>query len=320
MEVTLENSPPLIFSDPLPSIFAELTGGRYDVRLFSDANAEDYQTAKGMVIYGHHIIDGPLMDQCPQMRVISNHGVGVDHIDVEAANQRNIRVGNTPGCLDASTADMTMALMLSVARNIVAGDRFARSEQFTHYDPAFMIGQEVSGAMLGIIGMGRIGQQVARRAAAFDMPVLYCNRNRRPELEASLGVQYASLDELLQQSDFVSLNCPLTPQTTGLIGERELSLMKRSAILLNLARGPVVNTDALLTALTTGEIAAAGLDVTDPEPLPRDHPLLDLENVVIAPHLGSATNRTRRRMMELTIANLDAGLNRVELPSQVSPD
>ena len=317
MNDTARDARPLVLADPLPPVFDELAGDRYDVRQFADASGDDLRLAEGMIIYGHHCIDGPLMDRCPSVRVISNHGVGVDHIDVEAAAQRNISVGNTPGCLDASTADMTMALMLAVARNIVTGDRFARSERFTHYDPAFMIGQEVSGSTLGIIGMGRIGQQVARRAAAFDMPVLYHNRNRRPDLEDSLGVGYASLDELLRQSDFVSLNCPLTPETTGLISERELKLMKPSAILLNLARGPVVNTDALLGALTSGEIAAAGLDVTDPEPLPRDHPLLTLDNVVIAPHLGSASNRTRRRMMELTLANLEAGLCGNELPCRV---
>ena len=218
-----------------------------------------------------------------------------------------------PGVSDASTADMTMALLLATARNVVVGDRFARSPEFTHYDPAQLIGYEVSGSTLGIVGLGRIGRQVARRARAFDMPVLYHNRRRDEAAERELCVTFVSFDDLLRTSDFVSLNCPLTDETTNLIGTRELGLMKSTAILLNIARGPVVDHNALYAALKSGRIAGAGLDVTAPEPLPRDHPLLALTNVVITPHLGSASNRTRQRMIEMTVENLRSGLRRAPL-------
>ena len=309
-----------ILGDGLPNLFFELTGHEFEVlALPIDGNAStaDCQRAVGVIAYSHPHIGAELMDRMPNLKVISNHGVGVDHIDVAAAEQRNIPVGNTPGCLDASTADMTMALMLAAARNVVIGDHHARCPEFTHYDPAILIGQEVTGCSLGIIGMGRIGKQVARRAAAFDMKILYHNRNRDTAAEQDLPVEYAELDTLLSTCDFVSLNCPLTAETTGLIGSREFALMKNSAILINMARGPVVNTADLYTALTTHQIAVAALDVTDPEPLPRDHPLLKLDNVIIAPHLGSASNLTRRRMMELSLDNLRAGLTGEDLPNRI---
>jgi glyoxylate reductase len=308
----------LILADPLPELFTQLSNGQYTVCSLESASTEELMAAAGIVTYGHPIIDAKLLDRCARMRVISNHGVGVDHIDLAAARARGIPVGNTPGCLDASTADMTMALLLATARNVVVGDRFARGPDFTHYDPALLIGQEVTGSTLGIIGMGRIGTNVARRALAFEMRVLYHNRQRKPEVEKELAVEYASLPDLLLQADFVSLNCPLTPATTGLIGPAQFKLMKPTAILLNLARGPVVQTEALYEALRDRQIAAAGIDVTDPEPLPRDHPLLELENLVVTPHLGSASNRTRQRMMEITITNLAAGLAGRELAFRVA--
>jgi len=211
-----------------------------------------------------------------------------------------------------------MALLLAIARNVVVGDHFARSPEFVHYDPKLLIGQEVSGSTLGIVGMGRIGKEVAKRAAGFDMPTLYHNRNRNLAAEEQYGVKYVSLDELLEQSDFVSLNCPMTAETHHLISTDELKKMKPTAFLINMARGPVVDTDALYEALTTGEIAGAGLDVTDPEPLPRNHRLLKLDNVIIAPHLGSASNRTRQRMMEITVENLIAGISGHQLPHPVT--
>jgi glyoxylate reductase len=295
--------------DGLPPALREMLGDEFEILEWDESPKSDaLSRSVGIITYGHPKVDGSLMDRTPRLKVISNHGVGVDHIDVAAAHDRNIAVGNTPGCLDASTADMTIALMLATARNVVTGDRFARSPEFTHYDPAQLIGYEVSGSTLGIVGLGRIGRQVARRAGAFEMKILYCNRRRDATAERELKVTHVSFDELLRQSDFVSLNCPLTPETTNLIGQREFSLMKSTAILLNMARGPVVNHDALVSALNSGRIACAGLDVTAPEPLPRDHPLLSLSNVVITPHLGSASNRTRQRMMEMTVQNLRAGL------------
>jgi glyoxylate reductase len=271
----------------------------------------------GLFTYGHPQIDGGLMDRMPRLKVISNFGVGVDHIDLAAARQRGIPVGNTPHVLDGATADMTFALLLAAARNLVIGDQFARSPAFTHYDPTILLGQEVHGATLGIIGMGNIGRHVAQRARGFDMHVLYHNRRRNMQTEASLGVTYASLPDLLQQADFVSLNVPLTPETRGMIGRDELAQMKPTAFLINVARGAVVDHNALLQALEQGWIAGAALDVTEPEPLPRDHPLLRLENVIIAPHLGSATHQTRRAMAQLAVDNLRAGLIGQPLPSPV---
>lgn len=307
-----------IMGDGLPESMREMLGSEFEILEWDEsAGSPALSRAVALITYGHPRVDGDLMDRTPNLKVISNHGVGVDHIDVAAARERSIPVGNTPGCLDAATADMTMALMLATARNVVVGDHFARSAEFTHYDPSQMIGYEVSGSTLGIVGLGRIGRQVAKRAKAFDMQVLYHNRRRDERAEQELGVIYKSFDDLLSQSDFVSLNCPLTAETTNLIGQRELGLMKPTAILLNIARGPVVDHDALVTALKSRRIAAAGLDVTAPEPLPRDHALLGLSNVVITPHLGSASNRTRHRMIEMTIQNLRAGIRQEKLPWSV---
>ena len=307
-----------IMGDGLPPLLRELLGPDIDILEWDESpGSTALANAVGVITYGHPRVDGTLMDRIPNLKIISNHGVGVDHIDVAAAGTRKIPVGNTPGCLDAATADMTMALMLATARNVVVGDHFARSPEFTHYDPSQLIGYEVSGSTLGIVGLGRIGKQVAIRARAFDMKILYHNRSRDEAAERELNVAYAAFDDLLRQSDFVSLNCPLTPETTNLMGTRELGLMKPTSILLNIARGPVVDHDALFAALDSRRIAAAGLDVTSPEPLPRNHPLLGLSNIVITPHLGSASNRTRRRMIEMTVENLRAGLDGQPLPWSV---
>ena len=276
------------------------------------------ETAEGFFVYGHPIIDAAMMDSMPNLRMISSHGVGVDHIDLEAAKARGLPVGNTPGFVDGATADMAFALLLAAARNIVRADHFARGPDFIHYDANILHGQEVYGATLGIIGMGRVGQQVARRALGFDMNVLYHNRNQVPKIASDVGATYATLSDLLQQSDFVTINVPMTPATRHLIGRKELALMKPTAILVNIARGGVVDHDALVDALQDGTIWAAALDVTDPEPLPRDHPLLGMDNVVIAPHLGSATRKTRTAMTQRTIDNLIAGLTDQPLLSRVA--
>ncbi len=273
--------------------------------------------ADGFFVYGHPKVYGAMMDTMPNLKVISNMGVGVDHINLKDAKARGIPVGNTPGFVDGATADMTFALLLATARNIVRGDHFARGPDFTHFDANLLHGQEVYGATLGIIGMGGVGQQVARRAAGFDMKVLYHNRNEIPEIAAKLGATYTSLNDLLGQSDFVTLNMPMTPETRHLIGREELALMKPTAILINAARGGVVDHGALNEALQNGGIWAAALDVTEPEPLPRDHRLLRMDNVVIAPHLGSATRKTRIGMVERTIENMMAGLTGKPLPSAV---
>ena len=308
----------ILVEAPLPEWILDMLDDDDQLHIFSENPSMDLEAIDGFLIYGHIHVDGEFMDRMPALKVISNFGVGVDHIDLEAAQERHIPVGNTPDLLNGATADMCFALMLAAARNMIIGDRFARSAEFTHYDPTILMGCDVHSTTLGIIGLGRIGYQVARRARSFDMEVLYHNRNPNPRAEADLGAEYVALDELLQRSDFVSLTTPLTEETRGLIGRRELDLMKETAILVNVARGGVVDHDALLEALQNGQIAAAGLDVTEPEPLPRDHPLLQLENVVIIPHLGSCTRQTRKAMAQRTIDNLKAGLEEKELLNRIA--
>jgi glyoxylate reductase len=284
----------------------------------SDTDPALLQAALGLYIYGHPHIDGPVMDSMPNLRVITNMGVGVDHIDLAAARDRGIAVGNTPGLVDGATADLTMALLLAIARNLVTGDRYAHSASFTAYDPEMLHGHDVHGATLGIVGLGRIGSQVARRAQGFDMNILYHNRNRNQEAESELGVAYRGLPDLLAESDFVSINVPLGPETRGLIGQAELALMKPSAYLINIARGGVLDHDALYDALQNDRIAGAAVDVTEPEPLPRDHMLLTVKNLIITPHLGSATVETRQNMARRAVDNLLAGLRGEPLPSRIA--
>ncbi len=310
--------PRVVADGPLAPAILHMLQGKVDVLPWQVALEGDSRWVDAIYTYGHPAVDGAMLDRLPGVKVVSNYGVGVDHIELRDAAERGVPVGNTPDILNGATADMGFALLLAAARRLVEGDRYARGPDFTDYDPGYMLGREVHGGALGIVGLGRIGRQVARRAAGFDMRVLYHNRRRREDLEAELGAQFASFDDLLAESDFVLLCVPLTEQTKGLIDRAALSKMKRTATLVNISRGPVVETDALVAALESGEIASAGLDVTDPEPLPRDHPLLRLENVVIAPHLGSATEQTRRRMAELSIANLLAGLKGEPLPHPVT--
>jgi glyoxylate reductase len=312
---------PLVLADlPLSPVIAEMLSGRVVLRPLEAAQEAGADRVAGIYTHGHPTVNAAMLARLPGLRVISNFGVGVDHIDVTAAAARGIPVGNTPGILDGATADMAFALLLAVGRRVVEGDRYARGPHFLHYDPSYMLGREIHDSTVGIVGLGRIGRQVARRARAFDMTILYHNRQPRPAAEAALGVRYASLDELLAAADYVVLTVPLTQQTHRLIGRAQLALMKPTAALINAARGPIVDTDALTEALTARRIAAAALDVTDPEPLPRDHPLLRLDNVIITPHLGSATEQTRRRMAEVSVENLMAGLSGRPLQFQVSPD
>jgi glyoxylate reductase len=296
----------------------ELVAGRVELVPWESAQASGADRIKGVYTYGHVEVDAALLDRLPGVRVVSNFGVGVDHIDVAAAAARNIPVGNTPGVLDSATADLAFALLLAAGRRVVEGDRYARGPDYRRHDPAYMLGREVHGSTLGIVGLGRIGSQVARRARGFDMTVLYHNRRRRPEVDEH-GARHVSLDELLAGSDYVVLTVPLTSETRHLIGRTELARMRPTACLVNVSRGPVVDTDAITEALSARRIYAAALDVTDPEPLPRDHPLLRLDNVILTPHLGSATEQTRREMTELSIENLLAGLAGRPLPSRVLP-
>jgi glyoxylate reductase len=261
-----------------------------------------------------------LLEKAPFLRVVSNMAVGVDNVDLAACTQRGIPVGNTPGVLTEGTADLTMALVLSAARGLPQASLDAKEGRWKTWSPAGWLGADLYGARLGIVGMGKIGQAVAYRAKAFGLNLVYHDPQPQPEVEASLGAVRLAFEELLRQSDFVSLHTPLTPATLGLIGERALRLMKSTAILVNTSRGPVVDTSALLRALTEGWIAGAALDVTDPEPLPSDHPLYRLSNCLIVPHIGSATWNTRRRMAERACENLLAGLEGRRLPYCANPE
>lgn len=309
----------VLFDYPLPDFVAELYTPHCELLPWETLTGSTGQLPHidAILSVSHTRIGAAELARLPCVKVVSNYGAGVDHIDVAAAQACNVPVGNTPGTVDGATADQTMALLLAVARNVVRGDAHARGPDFLEFDPGFMLGTDVYGATLGIIGLGRIGKAVARRAAGFDMRVLYHNRNRDKAGESELGVHYASMDELLAQSDFVCLNVPFTVQTDKLIGEAQLRTMKPSAFLINTARGGVVDTDALLRALQEGWIAGAGLDVTEPEPLPRDHPLLQLHNLVLSPHSGTSTRGTRLLMGTRALENLLAGLAGEELPYRV---
>jgi len=255
-----------------------------------------------------------------RLRVISQMAVGVDNVDLPAATARGIPVGHTPGVLTEATADMAFALLMAAARRIPEGVEKVRAGRWRTWEPLALLGADVWGATLGIVGLGRIGTAVARRAQGFEMRVLYHDRVRNLEREAELGLTYASLDDLLAQADFVSLHCPLTPETHHLIGEQALRHMKPRGILINTSRGPVVDMGALVRALQEGWIAAAALDVTDPEPLPPDHPLASLPNCIVVPHIASATVTARGRMATMAAQNLLAGLRGERLPYCANPE
>lgn len=264
-------------------------------------------------------VDLHLMDACPSLRVISSCSVGVDHIDVEAATARGIRVGNTPGVLTDATADLAFGLLLAAARRLPEADRFVRDHRWDPdrcWEPAMMLGADLSGATLGLIGLGPIGRAVARRAQGFGMRVVGWTRSQR-RVE---GVLPSSLENLLEVSDFVSVHVPLAQETRNLLDGAALARMKPGAILINTSRGGIVDEHALARALSRGALRAAALDVFGQEPLERDSPLRGLENVVLAPHIGSATSRTREAMARLAVDNLIAGLAGEPLRATVNPE
>lgn len=266
-------------------------------------------------------IDRQLIAAGTSVKVISQMAVGYDNIDVAAATARGIPIGHTPGVLTDATADFTWALLMAAARRVVEADRFTRRGEWRTWEPDLLLGADMAGATLGIVGFGRIGQAVARRAKGFDMRILYASRQRCDrELEQSLGVEFADFEGLLQESDFVTIHTPLSEETYHFVSDRQLALMKPTAILINTARGSIVDPDALYRALNSGQIAGAAIDVTDPEPIPINSPLLSLDNLIIAPHIGSASHKTRSKMAAMAIANLIAGLKGEVLPNCVNPE
>jgi lactate dehydrogenase-like 2-hydroxyacid dehydrogenase len=267
-------------------------------------------------------VDDELLDAAgPQLKVVSNFAVGFDNIDVAACTRRGIPVGNTPGVLTETTADLAFALLMAAARRLVEGDRYVRDGHWKTWGPMLLMGPDVHGATLGIVGFGRIGQAMARRAKGFGMRIVYHDLQRVPKpVEAEFDATFMTLEGLLAESDFVSLHTVLSPETKGLINAERLGWMKSTAILVNTARGPVVDSMALVEALKQGTIAAAALDVTDPEPLPADHPLVGLDNCLIVPHIASASRATRGKMAQMAAANLLAGLRGERLPTPVNPE
>jgi len=264
-------------------------------------------------------VDANLMDAAgPQLKVISQMAVGYDNIDLAAARARGIAVGNTPGVLTEATADLTLALLLAAARRLFEAAAYIREGRWQTWEPMALLGADLSGAALGIVGLGRIGRAVARRAAGFNLRVIACSPGLSPAEAAEAGAELVNLDTLLRESDFVSLHVPLNDSTRHLINRARLALMKPSAILINTARGSVVDQEALVDALRRGVIAGAALDVTDPEPLPADHPLLALPNAIVVPHIGSASRHTRDRMAQMAADNLLAGVRGVPLPNAVT--
>jgi glyoxylate reductase len=264
--------------------------------------------AEGLVTLLTDRVDAALLAQAPSLRAVSNVAVGYDNIDVAACTARRIPVGHTPGVLTETTADFAFALLLGLARRIAEADRYVREGRWKTWEPGLLLGPDVHGATLGLVGLGAIGAAVARRARGFGMRVLYVSRRARPELERELGLERVDKAQLLAQSDFVSLHVPLSAETRGFLGREDFARMKRGALLVNTARGPVVDAAALAEALASGQLGGAALDVTDPEPLPMDSPLLQLPNVLLAPHIASASHATRGRMASMAVDNLLAAL------------
>ncbi len=267
-------------------------------------------------------VDDELLDAAgPQLKVVSNFAVGFDNIDVPACTRRKLPVGNTPGVLTETTADLAWALLMAAARRLVEGDRYVRDGKWKTWGPMLLMGPDVHGATIGIVGFGRIGQAVARRAKGFGMRIVYHDLQRVPKsVEAEFDATYMTLEGLLAESDFVSLHTVLSPETKGLINAERLGWMKPTAVLVNTSRGPVVDSMALVDALRDGTIAAAALDVTDPEPLPVDHPLVGLDNCLVVPHIASASRATRGKMASMAAANLLAGIRGDRLPTPVNPE
>jgi len=266
-------------------------------------------------------IDAEVFDAAPKLKIVAQMAVGFDNIDIGEATKRGIYVTNTPGVLTETTADFAWALLMAVARRVVEADRYVRSGQWkVGWHPMMMQGRDVYGATIGIVGLGRIGCAIAKRAKGFDMKVLYYDVIRRPDFEKEYDIQFTDMDLLFQKADFVTINVPLTKETYHLVDEKKLRMMKKTTYLINNARGPIVDEKALYKALKEGWIAGAALDVFEQEPTPKENPLLKLDNVVVAPHISSASYETRSRMAEMVAENLVAFFEGRTPPNLVNPE
>ncbi|MFK9116275.1 2-hydroxyacid dehydrogenase [Peribacillus frigoritolerans] len=309
--------PKIYITRKLPEQIIEGLSRNYDVRMWDQEDipvprevlVEEMKEVEGLLCLLTEQIDESLIEQAPNLKIIANMAVGHNNIDVQSATKRGIMVTNTPGVLTETTADLTFGLLLATARRMMEAEDYLRSGKWETWSPMQLTGQDVHGATLGIIGLGRIGEALAKRAKGFDMNLVYFNRSRKYEQEKELGIEYQPLEKLLQISDFVCVMLPLTADTAYMIGKEQLELMKGTAVLINTARGGIIDEKALYKAVENREIWAAGLDVFEEEPVPLDHPLLTLPNVVTLPHIGSASIATRMKMATLAVQNLVDGLS-----------
>lgn len=304
------------FSDLLDGLAAWMWDG--DDPMDPSELREQLSDAEGALTMIPDVIDADVMGE--KLKVISQMAVGTDNIDLDAATARGIAVGHTPGVLTETTADTAWALLSAIVRRLPEGAEHVVAGRWGPWDPGLLVGGELHDTTLGIIGLGRIGAAVARRAAGFDMRLLYTGPSRKPLLESRLGVAFRSFDQLLAESDHVIVTAPLNEATRHMIDADALAKMREGSTLVNVSRGPLVDTSALVDALQRGPLSAAGLDVTDPEPIPSDHPLVSMGNCLIVPHLGSASHRTRRAMAEIAVQNLVAGVEGQRLPFCANPE
>jgi glyoxylate reductase len=300
--------------------FAELRIWQEEVPPPREVLLEEAGEVDGLLSLLTDTIDAELMDAAPRLKVVSNYAIGYDNVDVEAATEHGIMVCHTPGVLTDTTADFAFALLACVARRLVEASEYVREGRWKTWGPMLCLGYDLHGATLGLVGLGRIGSGVAKRATGFDMRILYHDVSRQPSREEELGLTYVDLETLLRESDFVSLHTPLTPETHHMMGREQFTMMKSTAILINTSRGQVVDQKALYEALVSGGIAGAGLDVTDPEPILRDDPLLTLDNCVVVPHIASASVATRTMMATMAAENLIAALQGRMPRNPVNPE
>lgn len=301
----------------LPSKIVTMISEHHSVEMWEEENTvvpapileDKIKKVDGLLCMLTEDINQELLQKARNLKIISNMAVGYNNIDVEYANKKNIMVTNTPGVLTETTADLTFSLLMATARRITESSEFLRQGKWETWSPFLLTGQDVCGATIGIIGLGKIGEAVAKRAKGFDMNILYHNRTRRYEKEKELNLTYVGLNEILKKSDFIVILVPLTENTKNMIDKEQLSIMKKESILINTSRGGIVNEKSLYSSLKNGEIWAAGLDVFEQEPISLDNPLLTLNNVVTLPHIGSASNQTRLKMGYLAVDNLLRGLN-----------
>lgn len=309
--------PYVFITRKLPDEVIESLGAKYEVKMWEKEDVsvprsillEEASKADALLTMLSDQIDEELLSTGKRLKVVANMAVGYDNINIEAATKHGIMICNTPDVLTDSTADLTFALLMAAARRMVEGAEFIKAGEWKSWSPLLLAGHDIHHKTIGIVGMGNIGSTVAKRATGFEMEILYHNRSRKPEVEKELGATYCSFDELVERSDFVVCLTPLTPDTKHLFNREVFRRMKKTAVFVNASRGPVVHEQDLFDAMKEGDIAAAGLDVFDKEPIDSTHPLLTLSNVVAIPHIGSATIETRMAMMRLCVENIDAVLS-----------